>query len=259
MIYDIAAAIDKGKRDTQEDCVAYGLHEDLSPGFIVLADGMGGHVAGSTASALVVSAIHDELAPILSEGLPDDAEIAPLLKRVTLSANASIATHIAQNADAMGMGTTVIVPILTAGQLHWASVGDSPLYLFRDGDLIRVNEDHSLAPQLDYLVAAGLMDAEVARSHPDRGCLTSALVGFDIPRIDCGRAPVALRAGDIVLASSDGLLFLTDELIREILRVTADRDSTAITDALMRALRELDHPSQDNVSIVVVKVTAAEA
>lgn len=256
MIYDISAMLDQGKRDIQEDAVAYGLHEDCSPGFIVLADGMGGHVEGSTASTLVVASIHDELAERFVDGLPNEAEIPELLHDLTMRANASIATYVSENQDADGMGTTLIVPILNAGQLHWASVGDSPLYLFRQGKLRRINEDHSLAPQLDFLVSAGLMDAEIAATHPDRSALTSALVGREIPKIDCGTAPVVLEEGDIIVASSDGLLFLTDDNIRNLLEASADKNSAEITETLMAEIKKLDHPTQDNVSIVVVKVAS---
>jgi serine/threonine protein phosphatase PrpC len=259
MIYDIHAAIDQGKRDYQEDAVAYGVHEDMSPGFIVLADGMGGHTNGNTASGLVVGAVHDVLAQLVSIGLPSDDEIADMLHEITQQANASIASYVAANASAAGMGTTLVVPILNGQKLHWASVGDSPLYHFRGGELARVNEDHSLAPQLDFLASAGLMDHDEAQSHPDRGCLTSALVGATIPKIDCGMPPIGLLAGDIVVASSDGLLFLTNEDICAVLSAHAHEDSATITEALMSAVQSLDHPMQDNVSIVVVKVAAPAA
>ena len=254
MMYDIHAALDVGKRDIQEDAVAFGLHEDMNPGFVVVADGMGGHVEGSTASGLAVRSVREDLANRVEVGLPEKEEIPNLLHHITPRANASIATYVQHNEQASGMGTTLVVPVLNGSHLHWASVGDSPLYLYRDGCLKRINEDHSLAPQLDFLVSAGLMDADVARTHPDRSALTSALVGREIPKIDCGTAPIDLLEGDIVIASSDGLLFLTDELICGVLARNAARNSEVITEALMSEIRELDHPTQDNVSIVVIKV-----
>lgn len=257
MIFDVASAIDQGKRNAQEDALAYGIRDDDAPGFIVLADGMGGHVNGGVASGLVVNTVHETLSACFQGGLCGRHDIQTALRDVTHRANASIATYVKEHRAASGMGTTLVVPVVSEGLLHWASVGDSPLYLFRGGDLRRINEDHSLAPQLDFLASAGLMDAETARTHPDRGALTSALSGQSIPKIDCGMPPVALMTGDIIVASSDGLLFLSLDEIREILRANEEKCSSEITDALMKEIRRLDHPAQDNVSLVVVKVTEA--
>ena len=253
-MYDIAAVIDQGKRERQEDALAFGLHDDRSPGFIVLADGMGGHAAGSTASGIAVASVHDELADALDAGLPEDDKIANLLHSATLRANTSIAQYVAFNQEAEGMGTTIVVPLLTKDKLHWASVGDSPLYHYRNGSLTRLNEDHSMAPAFDLLAEVGLMDEEVALFHPDRNWLTSALVGEDIPKIDVSSLPVQLQPDDVILACSDGLLFISDEEILNILDAHKSEDSTAISDALLAEIKELDHPAQDNVSIVVVKV-----
>lgn len=255
MIYDVASALDQGKRDAQEDALVCGMLDDGASAFFVLADGMGGHVEGGTASGLAVSTVHDDLAARFRSGLRNQDDIPMALREVTHRANASIASYVNEHQAAFGMGTTLVVPVVSDGLLHWASVGDSPLYLFRDGDLRRMNEDHSLAPQLDFLASAGLMDAEIARTHPDRGALTSALSGRRIPKIDCGMPPVALAAGDIIVASSDGLLFLSHETIRDVLHANAGRSSCDITEALMDEIRALDHPAQDNVSLVVVKVT----
>ena len=70
------------------------------------------------------------------------------------------------------MGATLIALIFHRDRLHWISVGDSPLWLWRDGTLTRLNEDHSLAPQIDWMVEQGQMAPSRPR-HPDRNCLTS--------------------------------------------------------------------------------------
>jgi protein phosphatase len=151
------------------------------------------------------------------------------------------------------MGATVVALVLDGVSLYWISVGDSPLYLYRDGELRQLNEDHSLAPQIDYLVRNGMMDPEVGRTHPDRHCLTSVLIGGDIERIDCVEAPLALVPGDVLLVASDGLQSLDDDRIAGILGDLGDAPSNEIADALMAAVDECGDPDQDNVSLSVIR------
>ncbi|MCB2137514.1 MAG: serine/threonine-protein phosphatase [Rhodobacteraceae bacterium] len=253
-MYDIAAAASKGRRDYQEDAVAIDFQEHDGPGFVVLADGMGGHEAGDVASRIVVS----EFADILKERLYDepyrDDGIPAILREATMSANASIASYVARNRDVAGMGTTLLAPVLANGHLYWISVGDSPLFLFDGENLRQINEDHSLAPQIDMMVKSGMLDPEAGRQHPDRNCLTSVLMGTDIPKIDCDKPPVKLQPGNIVIVSSDGLQFLSDDQIQDIVKTHRHAKSSELVDALMQAVEDLDDPDQDNISFAVIKV-----
>lgn len=258
MMYDVAAAIDKGRRDYQEDAVSIGFLEESGTGFAVLADGMGGHEAGDIASRIVVTKITDELQARLDEGDISNEAIPGILKDAAMTANASIAAFVANNRSNAGMGTTLVVPMLNDDQMYWLSVGDSPLFLFSEGELTQINEDHSLAPQIDLMFRSGLMDEAEAKYHPDRNCLTSVLMGEEIPRIDCGKPPVTLKPGNVVIACSDGLQFLSDEKIAEVLRTHIDASSDEIAQALMKAIADLDDPDQDNVSIAVIKALTAE-
>ena len=253
MIYDVAAAIDKGRREYQEDAFAVGF-PDEGMGFVVLADGMGGHEAGDIASRIAVAMVTHTLQEKLEEGdIPEDC-IPEVLKEALQTANASIATYVSKNRSVEGMGTTLVAPILNGDRLHWLSVGDSPLYVFDDGVLFQVNEDHSLAPQIDMMCQSGMLDEEAARYHPDRNCLTSVLMGDTIPRIDCGKPPVTLQPGNIVIVSSDGLQFLSNEQIAGILNANCTKSADAIANALMQAVEDLDDPDQDNISLAVIKV-----
>ena len=117
-----------------------------------------------------------------------------------------------------------------------------------------MNEDHSLAPQIDLMVKSGMMDAEAARQHPDRNCLTSVLMGTEIAKIDYNKPPVELRPGNIVIVSSDGLQFLSNEEIQDIVKKHRDSRSSELVDALMQAVEDLGDPDQDNISFAVIKV-----
>ena len=255
MLYDVAAAISKGRREYQEDALALDFSDDSRFGFVVLSDGMGGHAAGDVASQIVVSEITEFLRVALeNEDIPS-GEIPNILREAAKTANSAIDEHVRQNKAVAGMGATALVPILDDDQIHWLSIGDSPLFLF-EGDVLRqINEDHSMAPQIDLMVKTGMLDEETAMYHPDRNCLTSVLMGADIPKIDCGKPPITLQPGMMVIVSSDGLQTLTNEEIQKILIEQKAGDCEGVTNALMKALREADDPDQDNISLAVIKVS----
>jgi protein phosphatase len=257
--YDVASAITLGQRDFQEDALICDFPLGSELGFAVLADGMGGHAAGDIASKIVVTEVFSELK--LQSGDPKgmEADIADVLMDAALAANDCVGSHANAVPGTEGMGATLVAPVLMRDHLYWISVGDSPLLLFRDGILTQLNEDHSMAPQIDYLVRTGLMEVEAAMNHPDRNCLTSVLAGHQIPRIDCPVTPVKLQDGDIIIAASDGLQFLDDNEIADLLSEHANSSSADISAGLLRCLEELDDPDQDNISFCVIKVRNPEA
>jgi protein phosphatase len=254
MKYDVASAIGTGKREYQEDSVVADFSIGLPFGFVVLSDGMGGHAAGDVASKIVVTEVFSELKLQTGDVASLEAEIEEVLRSVAHSANACIEAHVAQNPDLRGMGATLLAPVFFGQRLYWISIGDSPLYLYRDGVLKQLNEDHSLAPQIDLMVKTGQMDEETARHHPDRNSLTSVVMGRRIPQIDCKPKPTELRPGDVVIAASDGLQFLEPREIETVLRKARRYSSAETAQALLSAVEKLDSPDQDNISFAIVKI-----
>jgi protein phosphatase len=182
-----------------------------------------------------------------------------VLRAAATAANDAVRAHGAAHPATRGMGATLLAAVMDGSRLWWLSVGDSPLWLWRDGSLHRLNEVHSLAPQIDLMVEAGLMDADTARAHPDRSCLTSVIYGQDIARIDCPDRPVELRPGDVVLAASDGVEFLGRDGIAAVLRESADRSPDGIAGQMVGALRRLADPDQDNAALAVLQVRDGDA
>ncbi len=252
--FDVAAAIDRGQREYQEDAVTVDFSASNGVGYVVLADGMGGHAAGDIASEIVVTEMANNLKKTLSNGSAATAEIPTLLQEATLAANASIAEYVSKNREVRGMGATLVAPVVRDNALYWISVGDSPLYLYDGEELHQINEDHSMAPQIDLMAKAGMIDEETARNHPDRNCLTSVLMGSHIPKIDCRETPVDLAPGNILIVSSDGLQFLPDDEIKGIVDQHKTDSSEALASALMASVQKLNDPDQDNISFAVIKV-----
>lgn len=251
--FEVSSALALGARARQEDAVAVAFPEKAREGFAVLSDGMGGHASGDLASRTIVTEIFSSLT--LGD-LDDSARLPSLLGTSVTKANAAITAAVKGQPQCHGMGGTVVAVVAANDNLHWISVGDSVLFLFRNETLSRLNEDHSMAPEIDLMRAQGMLTAEQAVNHPQRNCLTSALMGEKIAAVDCPTAPLRLRPDDIVILASDGLQFLPDPIIEAVLLRARSEMSADIALDLLDALATLDDPEQDNTAIVVVRAKA---
>ncbi|TFL20211.1 PP2C family protein-serine/threonine phosphatase [Jannaschia formosa] len=252
--YDVASAIAQGGRDYQEDAITTDFPFGMDSGVAVLADGMGGHAAGDVASKIVVTQVYSELKFQSANFAAFEKDIPAFMRRAAKGANGCVRDHVRLNPGTRGMGATLVSLVLVENRMYWMSIGDSPLYLLRDGTLRQLNEDHSLAPQIDYMVEQGLISAEAARNHPDRNCLTSVILGGKVARADCPTDPFELKLGDVVVVSSDGLQYLEEPKIQKILHKYRRRKAAEIAGYLLEALDDLADPDQDNISFSVIKL-----
>lgn len=253
--FDAATALSQGERDYQEDAIIADFAQGSDAGFVVLADGMGGHAAGDVASKIVVTEVYSELMFLRGAAEDLEADINARLRDAAMGANGCLKEHVQVYPETKGMGATLVASVILGGNLYWISIGDSPLFLFRNGQLKQLNQDHSMAPQLDYMVQSGLLAAEEARNHPERNTLTSVLFGADVPQIDCPSDPVTLQQDDILVVASDGLQYLSNEAIEATLRKSKRKQSAQIVDDLLSQVFDLQDPDLDNVSFSVVKVS----
>ena len=252
--YDQASAISQGGRDYQEDAIVTDFSSGAEVALAVLSDGMGGHAAGDVASKIVVTEVFSELVFRRNDLVATPGETGAILRGAAESANACLNAHVHTHPETKGMGATLVCFAIIDGGLHWISIGDSPLFLFRDNVLTQLNEDHSLGPHIDMLVRSGAMSEVEGRNHPERNALTSVLLGQEIAQVDCPDAPYPLQAGDTVIVASDGLQYLTHDEITQILRERPFARSAEIADALMKRVEALEDPDLDNVTFSVVQV-----
>ena len=200
--FDISGSQIDGARDYQEDAFLIthlgDADADSAGSMVIVADGMGGHAAGNVASNMAVQTFNRHL----SKNFPND-NVSNVLYEAVLQANGSITATVSETAALKGMGCTLVACVLERGNLRWVSVGDSHLYLLRNGDLSKKNADHSYGGFLDRMAEAGTpVEAEAGFS---RNMLMSALTGDDIAEIDCPESPLQQKRGDRVILSSDGL------------------------------------------------------
>ncbi|OAN77014.1 hypothetical protein A8B78_14855, partial [Jannaschia sp. EhC01] len=250
--YDVATALWQGARPYQEDTLLADFHGGMDRGFAVLADGMGGHAAGDLASRLVVIDAASHLKFLMHDGAALEKSLVAELTSAIETANEVLKDRAAGDRRLQGMGTTFLATVLFEDRLYWASVGDSPLYLWREGKLRQLNEDHSMAPVIDQMAKTGEITAADAANHPDRNALTSVLMGSALKAIDVPKTATVLDPGDVLIQASDGLQHLDDERISGVLAEAGS--SREIVEALMGALRELNDPAQDNTAVLVLQL-----
>jgi protein phosphatase len=253
-VYETAFVSAIGRREMQEDAVAGHFPEGLGLGYVVLADGMGGHAAGEVASRIVVQGFCEELARYADDATLLERDIGGILRDAVARANGQVAREATGQPGWRGMGSTLVAPLIVRNRLYWISVGDSPLYLLRGDRMSRLNTEHSMARRLDQMVSRGLISQVEADHNPDRDCLTSVLLGQDVPEIDCRERPIELQDGDILIVASDGLLSLDEQRIAALVHACRDRSSAEINARLMQDIDATCDPDQDNVTLCVVKI-----
>ncbi len=168
-------------------------------------------------------------------------------------ANEAIAATVDVNPLLSGMGSTLVGVTFGRDGVEWVSVGDSPLILYRRGEIAYLNEDHSMAPELDRLAEAGEITEEEARRDPRRHMLRSAVTGDDIDLVDVSKRPLQVEPGDYIILASDGLQTLDEAEIVRIITAYAGDGATAVANALIRAVEAVKDPHQDNATVVVVR------
>ncbi|TFC02653.1 serine/threonine-protein phosphatase [Cryobacterium adonitolivorans] len=232
-----AAASNVGKIRSNNQDSGYAGHT-----LFVVADGMGGHAGGDVASAIATKRIMEADTAYLSA---QDAEFA--LQAALIAANSQLAETVFEHAELTGMGTTVSALVVLDDQVAIAHIGDSRIYLFRDGELSQITTDHTFVQRL---VDSGRITEAEAMVHPRRSVLMRVLGDVESsPEIDT--SILATRAGDRWLICSDGLSGVVSNTgIANALRSTLD--AQAVADRLVK--ESLDGGAPDNVTIVVVDI-----
>ena len=208
----------------------------------VVADGMGGHAGGDVASAIALKRVMEADRQFASAA---DAEFA--LQSALSAANTMLAETVFEHPELTGMGTTVSAILRSGSQIAIAHIGDSRIYLLRDGTLKQITADHTFVQRL---VDSGRITPEEAAVHPRRSVLMRVLGDVDAaPEIDTTVFDVL--AGDRWLLCSDGLSsYVSDDKIAQALK-----SHPAVRDAADRLVKEsLDQGAPDNVTVVVVDI-----
>lgn len=240
-----------GSRECQEDRAAYCLVDNGRGALLVLADGMGGHSAGDLAADIATTKFLDTF---LHSKVDFDSPYT--LAHALDQANAAIRDRRAKSLDLAGMGCTLVAALISDQGLSWISIGDSILWLVRDGKITRLNQDHSMAPLLDEAARKGVLTPEQAQSNKDRNSLRSALTGDTFDLVDQPRVPISLRSKDLVLVASDGVMSLSEQELLAVVKKFEKTEPEILTEQILIEIEKKNLRRQDNASLIVFVVDA---
>lgn len=229
-----------GTRDEQED--SFGTAENNSYVLSVVADGMGGYSNGKLASNIAVNTFIQEFNSTL--------DIHPIENFFVNTANLCNRA-VLDKAKGKRMGSTLISVIVSEGYLYWASIGDSAIILFKDGELINLNKKHVYKAVLEDKYISGQISEEQLLNDPMKKRIYSYIGAEVLKDIEISEKPVKLRMGDKVILCSDGVYNSLPEIEMEsILGKTMDPFETA--EEIVDAIRAKNYSKQDNATIIIL-------
>ncbi len=236
----------QGKRNSQQDSFSviadqhYAVHGVLA----VVADGMGGLEEGDRVSQGAVTA--------MTSAFPDtrDSAVEVALYQMLYAANGYVNNLLGY--DKIGQcGSTVVAGLIKDGQFSFISVGDSRIYLYRDGRLIQLNREHTYRRELEIRVINGEGTLEEANNHPKSSGLTSYLGMGQLKYIDVPNVPISVCAGDCFVLMTDGVYNALTEA--ELCTALAQADPQAAANAIGAAVEAKDWQGQDNYTAVILR------
>ena len=206
---------------------------------MIVADGMGGHRAGEVASSMVVTQIGKRFSNLSTIGSKMDA--VKWLKENVDEVNASILKYGEEHTESMGLGTTVVMALLTKAFLIFVNIGDSSGYVLKNKVLHKITKEHTL---VNFLVETGELTPEEAINHPKKNVLMKALGASEKQELDIFDVDPNV---DAILLVSDGLTnMLTMDQVEKVL----NDDELKYEDKLIKLIRKCNaRGGTDNISI----------
>ncbi len=231
-----------GKRPYQQDRIAHWKTRDAL--FLVVADGMGGHAHGDIAAQIAVDCLGSAFNV---EAKPKVADPDVFLYRAIGRAHAMVVHQSQRLGLSDSPRTTVVACLVQEGYAFWSFIGDSRLYVIRDGRIVTRTRDHT---PVQMLIDAGRIREEAAATHPDRNKLLQCLGGPRAPRVE-PTAHARLAQNDIVLLCSDG--FWGPLTQRQLLMGLLGKEMRKALPELIALAETRAGPRCDNVSVLAIE------
>ena len=240
---EYAYLTDPGKvRDHNEDSVII-VKNEIGEVLLAVADGMGGHTGGEIASSIAISHIGDRFRKTSSVGAKEDA--ISFIKEIVSEANVLLYKYTSEHKESSGMGTTIVLALVTNEFLLFGNIGDSSGYVLRKNKLHKITTDHTL---VSLLVKSGELTQEEAKDHPRKNVLMRALGATNTVEMDIFDVE---RNVDGILLCSDGLTNMLDD--DQIAKVLLDED-ISIEERLKKLIVKCNNRGgTDNISIAYLK------
>ena len=245
---DFFGASIQGTRARQEDAWDYLESPSTQEGganlLAIVADGLGGELAGHVASNLAVESFIDSFNS-------SEASASQQLEDALHRANEKLSATIQTDKQYEGMGTTVVAVVCFHDRAVWLSIGDSFILRYRDKQLELLNPLHTYGAELDRRVDNGEISEREALSHPDRDLLTSALLGEELAEIATGECEIL--PDDILLLATDGILTLPVSNMESICSRRADVTASSLVKGLLESVEKEASLTQDNATIIAIR------
>ncbi len=247
-VSDVSASIstgykqDIGARDNQQDncCICEGEKGTLA----IVADGMGGLENGAEVSGIITYVCREYYKQLKNTDYPEIE-----LMQMIINANTNVCSYIESTGGKMS-GSTLVAAFIKDEKLYFATVGDSRLYLVRNGKLLQLNREHIYGVELDEEVMRGRISINEALAHRERKSLTSYIGMGTIAHVDRNISPIQLCVGDKLLLASDGVFgTISDGEMEGALAASTAQEASEV---LIQIVKEKQKPRQDNATAVVV-------
>lgn len=239
MQIEFQTSVGRKRKNNQDTVGVYKNKKNIT--LAIVADGMGGHQAGDTASYLAVTGLGEVWEETM---LTQKDDVCDWLVDHIQEENARIFDQGSTNPETFGMGTTIVSTVILEDELILAHVGDSRAYIVRDKEIKQLTDDHSLVNEL---IKTGEISAEMAQNHPKKNILVRSI---GVPgEVEVDISLISFKPQDMILLCSDGLTnMLTDDEIKEVM----------LTDSLLKnrveKLIELANIAggTDNITVLII-------
>lgn len=241
---EYAYLTDPGKvRDHNEDSVIV-VKNKMDEVLLAVADGMGGHRGGEIASSIAISHIGKRFQDTSSVGTKEDA--ISFIKEIVSEANVLLYKYTSEHKESSGMGTTIVLAILTKDFLLFGNIGDSSGYVLKNNKLSKITVDHTL---VSLLVQSGELTLEEAKDHPRKNVLMKALGATSTIEMDIFDVEKDVEG---ILLCSDGLTNMLDD--EQITKVLLDADITLDERLKKLVTKSNNRGGTDNISIAYLNL-----
>ncbi|MCF6282445.1 MAG: protein phosphatase 2C domain-containing protein [Candidatus Polarisedimenticolaceae bacterium] len=233
-----------GNRDNNED--RHLILQSPDATLIAVADGMGGHPKGEMAAQILIDTCHEEL----KNSEPPVTQPKSFIKNLFLTAHSNIVEYGLQHEPTIHPRSTGVACLIQNDQAIWGHIGDSRLYLIRNGLIYQRTKDHSYIQRLKN---QGMITEAEGDRHPNRNYVTRCLGGSETPPRVTISDPFTLEEGDILLLCSDGFWGQMDE---KLTIQTLSNESILLDDALERLTKlaeKMAIPNSDNVTAIALR------
>ena len=228
-------------RDHNEDSVIIVKNSEDAI-LMAVADGMGGHRAGEVASSIAISYLSKRFSESFFK--LNKASAVEWIKNCVNEINGQIFKYTEENPESKGMGTTLVMALITRDYILFGNIGDSSGFVMKDNKIHKVTHDHTL---VNLLLAAGELTEEEAKNHPKKNILMNALGINDPIEIDVFDCSMEI---DEILLCSDGLTtMITEEQIEKVLL-----SDLTVEEKVIKLIKKANNRvGSDNISVAYLK------